>query len=129
MSIEKRDDSCFWLFENFVTRLKIDLKKEFNEKLLDKLIDKSLIVTIKREDEVYVYKDDLDICKEIMHLNFNLTEMDYRNVGYNESFFVERIKIEKETFFCYNIQGLQKTAPVFVRNIIYMFKDKYKKCD
>ena len=129
MSIERSDDSCFMLLNNFVTCLKSDLKQEFNEKLLDKLIDKSLIVTIKRKDETYLYKDDLDICKDIMHLNYNLSENDYMNVGYNESFLVERIKIETDTFFCYSMQESKKAAPVFIRNIIYMFNDKYKKCD
>lgn len=129
MSIERCDDSCFMLLNNFVTCLKSDLKHEFNEKLLGKLINKSLIVTIKRKDETYLYKDDLEICKEIMHLNYNLSESDYMNVGYNESFLVERIKIETNTFFCYGLQESQKAAPVFIRNIIYMFKDKYEKCD
>lgn len=129
MSIERCDDSCFMLLNNFVTCLKSDLKHEFNEKLLGILINKSLIVTIKRKDEKYLYKDDLEICKEIMHLNYNLPENDYMNVGYNESFLVERIKIETNTFFCYSLQESQKAAPVFIRNIIYMFRDKYKKCD
>lgn len=129
MSIESCNDSHFMLLNNFVTCLKEDLKQEFNKKLLDKLIHKSLIITIERKDETYLYKDDLDICKEIMHLNFNLSENDYMNVGYNETFLVERIKIEAETFFCYSLQDSQKVAPAFIRNIIYMFKDKCKKCD
>ncbi len=129
MSIEKCGDSCFLLLDDFTVCLKSDLKQEFSEKLLRKLIDKSLVVTIKKKDEIYVYQDEIDICKEILHLNYNLSKEDYMDVGYNESFLVELIKIERDTFFCYSMQESQKAAPVFIRNIIYMFKDKYKECD
>lgn len=132
MSIGKDDSSCFLLFDNFVDCVKCDLKQEFNEKLLDKLIVKSLIVTIKRGNEIYVYKDEVTICKDIMHLNYNIKENECPNISYDGSFLVECIKIERGTFFCYNsynVQESKKAVPVFVRNIIYMFKDKYKKCD
>lgn len=132
MSIGKNDSSCFLLFDNFVDCVKYDLKQEFNEKLLDKLIVKSLVVTIKRGNEIYVYKDEVTICKDIMHLNYNIQENECPNISYDGGFLVECIKIERGTFFCYNsynVQESKKAVPVFVRNIIYMFKDKYKKCD
>lgn len=129
MSIKKNDNSRFLSIENFINCLKSDLRQEFNEKLFYKLIAKSLVVTINRENEKYIYIEELNICKEIMHLNYNLSEKEYWDVGYNGNFLVERIKIEKNTFLSYTIQESQKAAPVFVRNIIYMFKDKYKKCD
>lgn len=129
MSIEKSENSCFLLHEDFFNCLKNDMKQEFDKKLLEKLIDKLLVVTIKREDKIYVHKDELEICKKILHLNHSLSEKDYVNVGFSESFLVERIKIERDTFFCYSMRESKKAAPVFVRNIIYMFKDKYKKCD
>ena len=129
MNIEKNDTSCFLLLEDFINRLKHELGQIFNENLFEQLVAKSLVVTIKRKKEIYVFKDDLTICKEIMHLNYNLSEEDDLNVGYNGSFLIERIKIEQDTFFCYNIQDSKKAAPVFVRNIIYMFKDKHKACD
>lgn len=129
MNIERNDNHCFWLFSNFVECLKSNLRQKFNEQLLKNLINKSLVVTIKRNDEIYVYKKELDICKDIMLLNYNLTEEDYLKVGYNGSFLIECIKIEKDTYFCYNIQESKKAAPVFIRNIICMFRDKRKECD
>lgn len=129
MNIKSDKKSHFILYDDFLTLLKREKTQEFNDELLRKLIDKSLIVTISRGDNIYIYQDDLNMCKEIMHLNFNILENDYVNVGYNDSFLVERIKIEKDTLFCYSLQETRKAAPVFIRNIMYMFKDKYKKSD
>ena len=129
MSIESCDDSRFILFDDCIIYLKKKLGKEFDRSLFDKIIDKALIVVIKRDDERYLYKNDLDVCRKIMHLNFDLSGADYVNVGYNETFLAEWIKIEAETFFCYRLQDSKKVAPVFVRNIMYMFNDKYEKCN
>lgn len=129
MSIEKNENSMFLIFDEFITCLKTDLKREFNESLLRKLIDKGIIVAIKKENDIYISKDELKICKEIIRINYNVPEQEYIDVGYNETFFDERIKITKETFLCYSIEDSQKVVPVFIRNIIYMFTDKYRKCD
>lgn len=129
MNIEKNSNSHFLLLENSVEKLKLALGQEYNEQLFNILLAKSLVVTINRDEQKYIYKDDLEICKELLHLNYNIPKEDYLNVGYNGSFFIERLKIEKYTFFCYSIQDAQKAAPVFVRNIIYMFKELYKPCD
>lgn len=128
MNIEKNSHSNFLLLDDFVVCMQNDLQQEFDLSLLKKLINKSLIVTIQRKNERYVYKDDLKISKEIMYLNYGLSKNNHIYMGENESFFSELIKIEKNTFFCYPVQDEKKAAPVFVRNIIYMFKDKYEGC-
>ena len=128
MNIEKNKDSNFLLLDDFVVCMQNDLQQEFNLNLLEKLINKSLIVTIERRDEKYIYKEDFKISKEIMHWNYELSQNYHIYVGDRESFLSEWIKIEKNTFFCYPVQDAKKAAPVFVRNILYMFKDKYKEC-
>lgn len=126
---ENKSESHFLLYNEFVERLKTDMKEKFDELLLKKLINKSLIISLRREDKVFFYEKDLQICKEIMALNYGLSDKDYLDIGYNGSLFVDRLKIGKKTFFCYSIDDSQKAAPVFIRNIIYMYKERYIECE
>ena len=129
MNIKGNSNSHFLDIDSFVEMLKSYSGQEYNEQLLNMLLSKSLVVIINRNEQKYVYKDDLDICIKLFHLNYNIPEDDFLGVGYNGSFFIERFKIEKSTFFCYGIQEGQKAAPVFVRNIIYMFDELYTPCE
>lgn len=128
MNIIKNNDSNFLLLNEFTIYLQNELQQEFDGDLLARLIDKALIVTIKRNGEKYIYKGDLSISKEIFHWNYELPEKIYAYVGVGESFLSECIRIEKHTVFCYPVQEAKKAVPVFVRNIIYMFHDKYEEC-
>lgn len=128
MNIIKNNNSNFLLLNDFTTYLQNEIQQEFDEDLFVRLIDKALIVTIKRKNEKYIYKGDLSISKEIFHWNYELPEKIYAYVGAGESFLSECIRIGKHTIFCYPVQEAKKAVPVFVRNIIYMFRDKYKEC-
>ena len=129
MNIENCDNSCFVMYDDFVSALQSDPEVTFDKEMFDKLIVKSLIVTIRKNGKLYLYKDDETICKEIFLLNYKLSKDEYIDIGYHDSFLIERIKISKDTFFCYSMEEAEKAAPVFIRNIIYFFKNKYEKCE
>lgn len=129
MNIEKKKDkSHFLLYDDFVCKLKLDSRIEFNSELLEKLIEKSLIVTVKDNDKAYIYEDDLKFARDIMHLNYKLLESN-NDIGFCGSLLSEIIKIEEATFLCYDSNISSKYVPVLVRNIVYLFKGDFKKCE
>lgn len=106
------------------------LGKYFNEELIRKIVDKRLIITIKDDGREYYHHTDVDLCRKIMKLNWNLDIVaEKKNIWYMDGFLVDIIKLTEDTYMIYNINDSQKPVPAYVRNILYFFCVENARCE
>lgn len=100
-------------------KLLSELEQYYNEDLFMEIINKLLVVTFFDREDAYMGLEDLEICKKILLLNYQLDAYDMKEIGYSGNFLTKKIKISKNTFLVYEIFNSYKTVPAFVRNILY----------
>lgn len=117
----------FVSFEAALQWLKDELGDLYKSSLFDLCITKWLITYFEYDDKRFVYKDDIQICKNLMLLNAEISVNDYAFVGYDGELFINIIKLGKGTFLRYPVIETEKEVPAFIKNIIYLFWNRYKK--
>ena len=143
MNIEKEVMQTYWnkyfiLLEEFKERLLLELGDKYNEKLFQRIVEKSIIVIVQQRnrgtlienEKKYVSIEDFAICKRLFELNYDIPKQELDEYTYDGSFWVERIKITSDTYLLYEMGDSNKSIPVYVRNIIcYLWTEGGEKCE
>lgn len=119
-------DDYFYSYDELMEQMEKEIKGQFSRELLDKFIDKGLIVPLFEDGEKCFQREDIGICKRLLLLNVRFSAEDYAFVGYDGNIFIDRVKLGEGTYVSYPLEDNHRQFPVLVRNIIYLFADKYK---
>lgn len=98
--------------------LKDVLREKYNERLFHIFLEKYIIIPIEDQEKIYLQKQDCEVAKTLLLLNYDINKNEIQKYGYNGSFMVERIKLCEGTFLIYPQNEQNIAAPAFVRNII-----------
>lgn len=143
MSIVKGEMATSWNdffipLEDFKERVQTELAEKYSESLFQRMIDKSIIVTVlernssksKRENEKYIFVNEFEVCKRLFELNYNIPQQELEEYKYDGNFWVERIKITKDSYLIYELGDANKSVPAYIRNIICCLWDiSGEKCE
>lgn len=106
--------------------VKKELRETFKLEIYHRIIDKALVTCLEHNGEKCIYCKELDLLVKLMRMNGNIDLSDHSFVGYDNDMFVEFIKLGKGTYLRFPINKEKEKIPAFVKNIVYLFSDKYE---
>ena len=102
----------------------MELEKKYDEKMLDDIVDRGLIVSLNREQIQYFIEKDIYLCKKLLEQNYEISDDIISFFGFRMDVFFDIIKITDGTFLKSLKGSEKKRVPAYIRNLLFMSENK-----
>ncbi len=102
----------------------MELEKKYDEKMLDDIVDRGLIVSLNREQIQYFIEKDIYLCKKLLEQNYEISDDIISFFGFRMDVFFDIIKITDGTFLKSLKGSEKKRVPAYIRNLLFMSENR-----
>ena len=114
----------FYTYCELKNWLSMELEKKYDEKMLDDIVDRGLIVSLNREQIQYFIEKDIYLCKKLLERNYEISDDIISFFGFRMDVFFDIIKITDGTFLKSLKGSEKKRVPAYIRNLLFMSENK-----
>lgn len=114
----------FYTYCELKNWLSMELEKKYDEKMLDDIVDRGLIVSLNREQIQYFIEKDIYLCKKLLEQNYEISDEYYFFLCFRMDVFFDIIKITDGTFLKSLKGSEKKRVPAYIRNLLFMSENK-----
>ena len=114
----------FYTYCELKNWLSMELEKKYDEKMLDDIVDRGLIVSLNREQIQYFIEKDIYLCKKLLEQNYEISDDIISFFGFRMDVFFDIIKITDGTFLKSLKGSEKKRVPAYIRNLLFMSENK-----
>lgn len=114
----------FYTYCELKNWLSMELEKKYDEKMLDDIVDRGLIVSLNREQIQYFIEKDIYLCKKLLEQNYEISDDIISFFGFRMDVFFDIIKITDGTFLKSLKGSEKKRVPAYIRNLLFMSENR-----
>ena len=114
----------FYTYCELKNWLSMELEKKYDEKMLDDIVDRGLIVSLNREQIQYFIEKDIYLCKKLLEQNYEISDDIISFFGFRMDVFFDIIKITDGTFLKSLKGSEKKRVPAYIRILLFMSENR-----